>query len=287
MSETVIDGDGPPEAIKDMKLYHHFERVDKELNLLDKESLDASDIYPFDHMNYHNTEAVQNAIDKCSISSSSKVLDIGSGLGGPARYMVSTASCNVVALELQTDCSNKAKEYTERCGLSSSINHMTTNFVECDLAADGLLDNHFDVLTSWLVFLHIDNKRELFKRAHQVCKPQGYIYIEDFYEKGEFTPEESSSLKADVYCSSSALLTEGDYREHLTKAGFELIAFDDMTESWVDYVTNRRIQYEGKKHRTVSVHGEDTYNSQIYFFNAIEKLFAGGRLGGCRIIAKK
>ena len=79
--------------------------------------------------NYYGTAAVQNAIDTCKIISDSKVLDVGSGLGGPARYMASKTGCHVVAIEIQPDCSEKAKEYTERCNLSENISHSCLNVI--------------------------------------------------------------------------------------------------------------------------------------------------------------
>ena len=126
--------------IKTMKLYHHFERVDNELRhagFKDDDKLRPEDLFAFDNMNYYGTEAVQNAIDCCKIDQNCKVLDIGSGLGGPARFMASKTGCEVFALELQEDCSRKAFEYTERCTMTENIHHITDDFLRCDLEHTG------------------------------------------------------------------------------------------------------------------------------------------------------
>ena len=218
------------------------------------------------------------------------VLDVGSGLGGPARYMASQTGCRALAVEIQPDCNDKAKEYTARCNLSEKISHVCLDVMSCELDSlkfqtnDSCFDK-FDVITSWLVFLHIPEKTRLFDRLAKVCKPEGKIYCEDFYQKNPFTEKETKSLKEDVYCAD---LTDKDtYTSQLNEAGFEIVSFEDVTDSWTEFVQSRRENYVAKKERTVEIHGEATYESQLYFFNAIETLFTGGNLGGVRYIAKK
>lgn len=275
-------------AIKTMKLYAHFERVDRELaemGFAEGSTVKAEDIFAFDHMNYYGIDAVQNAITTCGITEGSKVLDIGSGLGGPARFIHLKTKAEVVAVELQEDCSDKAQEYTTRCGMGEKIKHICADMVTCDMPALGLNAGSFDFLVSWLVILHIEQKKTLFERAALVTKPGGQLYIEDFYEKGPFTDTEAASLKKDVFCST--LVSKDDYTKLLTDAGYSVVAFDDLTESWTDFVSKRQAAYVERKERTIKVHGQDTFDTQMYFFDAIKKLFTGGNLGGCRIVATK
>ena len=275
------------DAIKDMKLYTHFERVDRELLALGKEpgsKLEPSELYNFDHMNYYGTDAVANGVKTCKLDKDSKVLDLGSGLGGPARYISTESGASVVALELQEDCSKKALEYTTRCGISN-ISHVCADFITCDLEEMGLGKESLDAIVSWLVVLHIDEKQKLFDRAASLCKKDGYLYVEDFFMKSEFTADEAASLKNDVYCST--LQSKEDYVKTVEQAGFELLAFEDLTSSWTDFVTMRKAAYIANKEQTVAKHGEPTYASQLFFFSAIEKLFQGKNLGGCRVLAKR
>ena len=277
-----------PAPIKTMKLYAHFERVDRELKELGFEEgseLKAESIFAFDHMNYYGTDAVNNACITCGITEEMKVLDIGSGLGGPARFINMKTNAEVEAIELQQDCSDKAKEYTGRCGKSEKIKHICADFVTCDLPSLGLATESFDVLVSWLVFLHIEQKQELFERAAAVAKKGGQFYIEDFFARGSFTATETESLKRDVFCST--LVSKDEYCKLLTDAGFQVISFDDVTDSWTDFVTKRNAKYVDNMERTLRVHGQDTYDTQLYFFNAVRTLFQGGNLGGCRIVARK
>ena len=78
------------DKIKSMKLYNFIDRVYNELKELGKEKtgdLSTSELSSFDQLHYHGTEAIDYAIAKCDINEKSKVLEIGSGIGGPSRYI--------------------------------------------------------------------------------------------------------------------------------------------------------------------------------------------------------
>ena len=87
--------------------------------------------------------------------------------------------------------------------------------------------------------------------------------------------------------SFAPLWCKDDCTKLLTDAGYSVVAFDDLTESWTDFVSKRQAAYVERKERTIKVHGQDTFDTQMYFFDAIKKLFTGGNLGGCRIVATK
>jgi len=107
--------------IKSMKLYHHVDRVLTELRQMGKEDegpLSVDELTPFDQLHYHGTEAVDHAVRATGVSASSSVLEIGSGLGGPARHIAATVGAQVTALELQSDQNLLASNLTARCGLA-------------------------------------------------------------------------------------------------------------------------------------------------------------------------
>lgn len=330
----------PP--IKTMKLYSHFERVDRELlraGKLPGSDLQPEDLYNYDHMNYYGTTAVETACERLSLSLPApantrppkKVLDIGSGLGGPARYMHKTTGAQITALEMQHDCCTKAAEYTKRCGISSNqITHVCGDILKLDsedcnkdgdcfqlcnknssptsaqLSTSKIIPGTYDCITSWLVFLHIPDKALLFKKCYSMLKDPsgdsddiegngrgekddsinyGQMYIEDFYEKGKFSETELESLKTDVYAQK--LPTRAEYIATLQAAGFADVIFEDLTDSYREFVFKRAETYYDNRENVIALHGEPTFESQMAFFNAMKLLFGGGNLGGVRITCSK
>lgn len=66
-------------------------------------------------------------------SSSHKILDVGSGFGGPARYLAHTTNCSVTALELQEDIHKEGENLTKRCNLQDRLTHVAGDFLKLDL----------------------------------------------------------------------------------------------------------------------------------------------------------
>ena len=67
------------------------------------------------------------------LSSNHHVLDVGSGLGGPARYLANKTGCLVTAIELQDDLHKEAENLTQRCNLQQKLKHITGDFLQMDL----------------------------------------------------------------------------------------------------------------------------------------------------------
>ena len=98
--------------IKNMNLYKSTSRFIIEYNNLEK-SLNRKptidELSVFDHMHYNGKHAVNNAINKLNINKFSKVLDIGSGIGGPARFIAQKTNAKIFAVELNNISSGISK----------------------------------------------------------------------------------------------------------------------------------------------------------------------------------
>src|ERR1043165_216888 len=121
------------ESMKSMKLYDRVERIHNELAVIDGGSggpLTVEQLTPFDQYHYLGTDAVDAAIAAPGLTPQMRVLDIGSGIGGPARYIAARSGAHVTALELQPDLDAVATELTARCGLGSLVEHRCGNILD-------------------------------------------------------------------------------------------------------------------------------------------------------------
>jgi cyclopropane fatty-acyl-phospholipid synthase-like methyltransferase len=285
-SMCAAGGDRPEVDIKTMKLYSDIERVDNELRalgIMDGQSIDPATLAKFDSMHYEGDSAVAAAVSALGATSASKVLDVGSGFGGPARYLANHTGCRVTAIELQDDVHTKACVLTSRCGLDAAVTHLHGNFL--DSAMQPAVGGDYDGVVSWLVFLHIPDKRALLAKCHAVLAPGGRLFTDDFYMKAEFTAAEKQSLKTDVYCEN--LPTKAEYTLAVEGAGFADVQWVDKTTDWTKFVTERLSMFKAAKVRFVGLHGEPMYSKLLHFYCAVHALFVGGHLGGVRLTAKK
>ena len=274
----MTDGD-----IKTMKLYSRVDRVYAELR---DAGIGGDDPVPvdvlcrFDQYHYRGTEAVEEGIARLALRPHHRVLDIGSGLGGPARYIASRAGCAVTALELQADVHEVASRLTERCGLGHLVRHR-----EGDVLDGTVPLGRFDALFAWLSFLHIPDRKRLYRRCYDALRPGGAMYVEDYFERGTLTDEERETLAVKVY--SRDLPRMDDLRRDLDRAGLTGVEIEDVTESWTDHVAERARAYRANRAREIALHGEEVFAGLDDFYSTVAGLFRAGNLGGVRFVARK
>jgi len=271
------------QAIKSMNLYSQVERIYNDLRSLgfdDEAQLDVKTLTPFDQYHYFGTDAVDEAIAMAGITAGSRVLDVGSGLGGPARYVAEATGCKVTALELQDDLNDVAARLTARCGLSGNIDHVCADV----LAWEAPAESH-DQLMSFLALYHIADPTALFEKCATALKPGGKMYIEDLYSLGEFTRDEQHHLSHMLYGQNMASRTQ--YIMDLQTAGFTDIVFADMTATWTGFCRERLALYRAGRERHETVHGADVFAALDEFYSTVLTLFEGGNMGGVRVTATK
>ena len=121
------------------------------------------------------------AVHLLGLDPTSHVLDVGSGFGGPARYLASTMGCHVTALELQSELHALATRLTARCGLGQHITHVCG-----DALSAAFPEATFDAVVSWLVLHHIPERPRLLARLARMLRRGGQCYIEDLYQRAPF-----------------------------------------------------------------------------------------------------
>ena len=266
-----------------MKLYCYVDRVLTELRALgkdDSEPLSASELTPFDQLHYHGTESVDLAVERAKISADSSVLEIGSGLGGPARHIAATAGARVTALELQSDQNALASRLTTRCGLSEKVKHICGDFLTYDWS-----ESHFDVIASWLALYHIPERSQLLDRCCTLLNPGGYFFAEDLYARESLTQNEKSELTTELF---AIYLPDYDaYLQDLASAGLCLETVEEMSDDWAEFTRMRQINYHSQKLRHIALHGEAVYQNMAHFYEVVTRHFTSGKLGGLRVVARK
>ena len=268
--------------IDTMKLYSQVERIYNELRELgyeDDAPLDVEALFAYDQYHFHGTDAVDEGIRRAGIKPGQKMLDIGSGIGGPARYLAHTVGCEVSAVELQDDAHRVASNLTRRCGLAHRVQHIHADFLETEqVFAD------FDVVVSWFVFAHIPERDRLLARCRRALRPGGYLYVDDFHEIGRLTPEERRSLAIDI--STEWLRDLELFRTQCEDAGFEAVEVSDTTAPGVAFAEERLCRWRETHERQIRVHGQPVFDELTHFYQAVHELFQGGHYGIAHLLAR-
>jgi len=273
MSKAVIGMSMLDSAIAKMYQYR-LPYLWGEIAHLGKANLTVPDLIPFDNYHYCGVEAIQIGAAKLGLSSFSHVLDIGSGVGGTARYLAWRYGCRVTGIELQPQFHEAAVKLTQRTGLADRVTFQQGNILEG-------VEGQFSGWLSLMVFLHISDRKTLFQQCAKALQRGGKFYIEDYYQEKPLTPEEQTTLAEQVACPY--LPSQQEYVAQLEAAGFRNIHFVNVTEVWHQWVRERLDKFQARQAIYKDRYGAEMVASYLHFYQTVVDLFAGGRLGGARI----
>ena len=269
--------------IKSMKLYTHVDRVYNELAELGKSAtapLAVDELCAFDQLHYHGTDALDFALQTIGLPAGSNWLEIGSGIGGPARYLAAHGGVAVTALELQPDQHELAGHLTARCGLDGLVMHRCGDFLAQEWG-----ENEFDAIVSWLALYHIPERPRLLEQCRNLLRAGGCFYTEDLCSIGEIDAAQRAELERDLFAIT--LPDAASYRRDLERAGFEIELCEDMTADWADFTARRLQAFRAGRERHLRVHGEAIVDALEDFYAAVDRQFQSGKLGGIRVCAKR
>jgi cyclopropane fatty-acyl-phospholipid synthase-like methyltransferase len=269
-------------AISAVPIYTHTERIANGLaarGIGPDDPLTPEDLYDLDQWHYHGVAAVRDAAARLGLGPSSRVLDIGAGVGGPARCLAHMTGCQVTALELQPGLNALGADLTRRCGLDGRVTHL------CGDALDiALPDAGFDVVVSWMAILHIPDRPRLCARMARALRPGGQCHIEDLAMRAPFAAADLRNLHEGVFGISVSSIA--DYVADLRAAGFTDIAATDMTPDWAPFAAARLEAWRQDRPAVVRTQGEAAYAAQERFFAIIHQLWVSGSLGGVSLTAR-
>lgn len=266
-----------------MKLYGAVERVHRDLAALgypDGAPVPVEVLARLDQLHYHGTDAVDLAIEGTGITGQSRVLDIGAGYGGPARWVAHQTGARVDAVELQADLNAAARDLTSRCGLSDHVSHIQGDILQTPLATGA-----YDAAISFLALYHIPARQALFPNIFNALRSGGHLWAEDLYLLG--TPTAAEKVDLDGMMAANTLPTREAYMSELSAAGFQDIVFENMTEDWAAFTAERLAAFQAIRPAYERTHGGQVYDSIESFYTVIAKLLSGGNLGGVRYRAQK
>ena len=200
------------------KIYKGLEKLG-----IDKNQLTQSDLSSFDEFHIGGSEGTLMLAEKLTMNASSSVLDIGCGIGGPARFLSSEFGCKVSGIDLTADFVNTGNSLTDHVGLSDKVKLIEASALNIPFA-----DNSFDVSYMIHVGMNIADKDVLFSEAFRVTKPGGVFGIYDVMLIGNC--ELQYPLPWAVEEDGNAIASATDYISALIKAGFSLKHEDDKTD---------------------------------------------------------
>lgn len=199
------------------------------------ETLTAEHLKWFDEMHVGSFFATRHFIPKLGIAATDCVLDIGSGIGGPARYVAESTGAHVTGLDLTPDYKLIAEELSKAVTLQDRTDFITAS------ATNMPLDNGaFDIAYTMHACMNIAAKDALYSEAARVLKNGGRFGIYDTLRGTNSAESVRYPLPWADDENSSFLLAIEDVLEYLAHAGFTVESTEERAEFAADAL--RRLQ---------------------------------------------
>lgn len=194
----------------------------------DLDSLTNRDLAPVSELHNRGREATLDLANLAGIEAGHHVLDVGCGIGGPARTLAAEFGCRVTGVDISEEFCDAARFLNEQVGLSGRI-----EIRRADAIALPFEDWSFDIIWTQHASMNIADKHAFLSEIHRVLKPGGKLAIHDVMA-GAIQPIHFPVPWAPDP-QASFLAVPDELRSLAVSLGFHELAWQDhteLTENW-------------------------------------------------------
>jgi sarcosine/dimethylglycine N-methyltransferase len=193
--------------------------------------LDPASLAPLDQFHTRGAAATADLARLAGIAASDRVIDVGAGLGGPARLIAAETGCTVLGIDLSPAFVEAARHLTERTGQTTQV-----RFDLGDALALPVPDAAFTVALLLHVAMNVADRASLYREIRRVLVPGGRFATYDLV-RGSGTP--GFPLPWANTPETSFLLTPAETREAVEAAGFRTRLWHDDTDAALAFFAAR------------------------------------------------
>ena len=211
------------------------------------ERLTTEDLAPVDEFHIGGRRATVDFMEKLGLKADMRVLDIGSGLGGPARFVAQTYGCQVTGIDLTPEYVDVANALARRVGLDKKVTYVCGSAIGMPFPPAS-----FDAAYMLHVGMNIEDKAKLMAEVRRLLKPAAVFGVYDVMRTGDgdlsFPVPWARSMK------TSFVVRPGAYRRRLDCAGFDITHERDRGEFAVEFLRELRARLAAKGTPPLGLH---------------------------------
>ena len=191
----------------------------------------AERLATFDQFHVGGLTATAELAKRVGLTANLRVLDAGSGLGGPSRYLAETSGCDVIGIDLAPAYVRISELLAERAGISAKLRYQVGS-----ITALPFEDASFDLVWTQHVVMNIADRDGLYREIRRVLKPGGRFAFYDPYAPEHVQPPLHYPVPWAETEETTTLLTQAQTLTSLERAGLRKKTWDDVSElakSWI------------------------------------------------------
>ncbi|HVW28821.1 MAG TPA: methyltransferase domain-containing protein [Polyangiaceae bacterium] len=173
----------------------------------------------------------ERLIELTGVGPGDRVLDFGSGIGGPTCHMAKVTSASFVGVGNNERLNHAARALAQETGLAGQVSFLTLD--DTGYKSLPFPDSSFDAVTFIESVCHVADRPALFRELARVLKPGGRLAGEDWIQRpfGDIRTEEQILRFMEpvnrLICIPYHGTIEG-YRQHMEDAGLEVLVARDL-----------------------------------------------------------
>lgn len=197
------------------------------------------DLGPVDEFHIGGRIATENLVNQLGFSEQHRILDIGCGLGGAARFVASKYSNHVTGIDLANEYIETGKSLCAWVKLDKKVILQQGNAI-----AMPFQEESFDGGYMLHVGMNIEDKELLFREIFRVLRPESSFGIYDIMRinSGDLVYPVPWATKKNI----SKLVTPDHYKQVLNNAGFAVLKENNRREFALDFFRKLREKTEAR-----------------------------------------
>ena len=234
---------------------------------------------PLDHFHSRGLAATRELLAVLAPEPGDRLLDIGCGIGGPARWIAAKTGCEVVGVDLTPEFCEAAEALTRACEMSASVRVM-----QGDATALPVEDATFARAYSQNVVMNIADKPAFYREARRALRPGGVLALSNLAQGPAGAPHYPVPWAASAM--TSFLSTPEETSSEIAAAGFEIVSFRDMTPNLRAFYEEQREKLKREGPPALGAHilmGEAMKTFQRNVARSVEE----GRLVALEVVVRK
>jgi ubiquinone/menaquinone biosynthesis C-methylase UbiE len=229
--------------------YHQENLAQKILTSLQDHQINIDDLNPnvlkaLDEFHIKGRRGTLELAELAGVEKDMRILDVGCGIGGPARTLAEKYDCMVVGLDIIEEYCNVAETLTKKTGLQDKVTFIQGNALELPFE-----NATFDMIWMQHISMNIPDKRLMFREILRVLRDGGKLALFEVCSGDQSKPYYPVPWADDP--SISYMLTTYEFRQLIRKLGFKEYKWLDVSDSSLEWFMRqqRKLKKETKQAR--------------------------------------
>lgn len=215
--------------------------------------LTVDDLAPLDQFHMRGAEATAEFAEMVTPQPGTVCVDLGCGIGGPARWLAARCGVEVLGLDLTESYCRDAAALSEAVGLAGQVRFACADATRLPLAEDTV-----DLVWTQHAAMNVPDKPAMYREVARVLKRGGRLALHDIMAGPDGPPHFPVPWASGP--EGSSLMPSGEVRRLLAEAGLEELAWHDHTADALAWAHRRRAALQAGEPRPPGPHlflGED------------------------------